>query len=139
MEDIVTVKGLASYLKLKEATIRKLASQGNLPAIKIGRSWRFRMNKIIMLFPEKKAVDQTDLTFGNNEGEIPKSELKPFCYGEELRLRADRYPHLRVRVWLFHKRKGEKIFLEHKDMGYVLEARMDDIVWEAYRKTKASE
>jgi hypothetical protein len=70
---------------------------------------------------------------------MPKSDLQPFCYGEELWLRDDRYPHAKVREWLFHKREGEKIFLEHKTRGYVWQALMDDIDWEAYRKAKASD
>ena len=52
-------------------------------------------------------------------------------------LRDDRYPHAKVRDWLFHKREGEKSFLEHKDMAYVWEARIDNIDWEAYRKAEA--
>ena len=69
---------------------------------------------------------------------MPKSDLKPFCCGEELRFRGDKFSHPKIiRDWLFHKREGEKIFLEHKTQGYVWEARMDDIDWEAYRKAKA--
>ena len=37
MEDIATVKELASYLKIKESTVRKFAKQGNLPAVKFGK------------------------------------------------------------------------------------------------------
>jgi hypothetical protein len=73
----------------------------------------------------------------NRGGDMAESDIQPFCYGEELRLRDDRYPHAKVRDWLFYKREGEKIFLESKTQGYVWEARMDDIDWEAYRKAKA--
>jgi len=60
MEDIVSVKELATYLKMKESTIRKFAQQGNLPAIKVGRHWRFKMDEILMMFPEKKVIDRAD-------------------------------------------------------------------------------
>jgi PTS system nitrogen regulatory IIA component len=58
MGDILTAKELASYLKLRESTVRNFAKRGDLPAIKIGRHWRFKMDKILMLFPEKKVVEQ---------------------------------------------------------------------------------
>ncbi len=45
---------------------------------------------------------------------MPKNVLKPFCYGEELRLRDDVLPNAKVRDWIFHKMEGEKILLEHK-------------------------
>ena len=50
MEDLVTVKELASVLKLTEATVYKLLSSGKLPGFKIGDSWRSDMNEIRRLF-----------------------------------------------------------------------------------------
>ena len=50
MENIVTAKELAGYMKLTEATIYKLASRGELPGFKIGDSWRFDMDEIMKLF-----------------------------------------------------------------------------------------
>jgi excisionase family DNA binding protein len=52
MENIVTVKELASFLKLAEATIYRLVSWGELPAFKIGDSWRFNMEEVLKLFQE---------------------------------------------------------------------------------------
>lgn len=40
--DILTIKPLASYLQLNERTIYRLAADGQLPAFKVGGSWRFR-------------------------------------------------------------------------------------------------
>lgn len=40
---IVTVKEVAEFLRLKEATICRLASEGKLPGVKVGKSWRFDM------------------------------------------------------------------------------------------------
>lgn len=43
MEDrLMTVKELASYLKVNERTVLKLAADGPLPAVKVGNQWRFR-------------------------------------------------------------------------------------------------
>jgi len=54
MGNLVTAKELASYLKLTEATIYKLASQGKIPGFKIGDSWRFEMDEILMMLQRKK-------------------------------------------------------------------------------------
>jgi excisionase family DNA binding protein len=41
MPQIMTTKELAKYLKLHEITICKYAAEGKIPAIRIGRVWRF--------------------------------------------------------------------------------------------------
>ncbi|MBW1768079.1 MAG: helix-turn-helix domain-containing protein [Deltaproteobacteria bacterium] len=48
MPQIMTTKELAKYLKLHEITICKYAAEGKIPAIRIGRVWRF----------DKEAIDQ---------------------------------------------------------------------------------
>jgi excisionase family DNA binding protein len=47
MATIVTAKEVSQYLKLTESTIYKLASMGELPGFKIGKSWRFDMEEIL--------------------------------------------------------------------------------------------
>ena len=54
MENIVTVKELASFLKLTEATIYKLVSSGELPGFKIGDSWRFDIKEVLKLIKKGK-------------------------------------------------------------------------------------
>ena len=46
MEKLITAKELAQFLKLSESTIYKLASNGELPGLKIGDSWRFDQQDI---------------------------------------------------------------------------------------------
>ena len=41
-ERLMTVRDLATYLKLNERTVLKLAAEGPLPAVKVGNQWRFR-------------------------------------------------------------------------------------------------
>ena len=41
MAHIMTTKELSRYLKLHEITICKYAAEGKIPAIRIGRVWRF--------------------------------------------------------------------------------------------------
>ena len=46
MPQIMTTKEIAKYLKLHEITICKYAVQGRIPAIRIGRVWRFDKDAI---------------------------------------------------------------------------------------------
>ncbi len=46
MAEIMTVKELAKYLKMKEVTIYRCAQEGRLPGIKIRGQWRFDKDKI---------------------------------------------------------------------------------------------
>jgi excisionase family DNA binding protein len=43
---MVTVKEVAEFLRLKEPTVCRLASEGKLPGLKIGKSWRFEMGAL---------------------------------------------------------------------------------------------
>ncbi len=42
MDDIMTLEEIAKYLKLKPQTIYTWAKNGQIPAAKIGKEWRFR-------------------------------------------------------------------------------------------------
>ena len=54
MGDVMSVEDLATFMKLKESTVRAFAKRGDLPAIKVGRHWRFKLDQILMLFPETR-------------------------------------------------------------------------------------
>jgi excisionase family DNA binding protein len=41
-----TVDDVAGYLKLQPETIRSMARRGELPAIKLGKVWRFKKSAI---------------------------------------------------------------------------------------------
>ncbi|MBU1566054.1 MAG: helix-turn-helix domain-containing protein [Proteobacteria bacterium] len=41
MMDILNTKETAAYLKVHVETIRRLARDGDIPAFKIGKDWRF--------------------------------------------------------------------------------------------------
>ncbi len=43
---LLNVKQVAQYLQLKESTIYSWAQDGKIPAIKIGRTWRFRLSDL---------------------------------------------------------------------------------------------
>jgi excisionase family DNA binding protein len=58
--EVMTAKDVAEYLKLKERTVNNLAMKGKLPAVKIGRQWRFRKSQIDALFAEGGMANLTD-------------------------------------------------------------------------------
>ena len=44
--DMMTIRELASYLKMAEKTLYRLASEGKVPGFKVGAAWRFRKSEI---------------------------------------------------------------------------------------------
>lgn len=44
--EIMTTPEVAQYLRLAEATIYKLAQAGEIPAVRVGRTWRFKKDLI---------------------------------------------------------------------------------------------
>jgi excisionase family DNA binding protein len=52
--EMLTVKEVAEYLKMKPVTIYKLAKEGKIPAFKVASFWRFKRDLI-----EKWAVDES--------------------------------------------------------------------------------
>lgn len=46
MTDIVTIKEVAEFLKIKEKTAYRLVAEGKIPGFKVGGSWRFRRSEI---------------------------------------------------------------------------------------------
>ncbi|UQI38945.1 methylation-associated defense system helix-turn-helix domain-containing protein MAD1 [Vreelandella venusta] len=45
-DHILTVKDVASYLKLNERTVYRMATASKIPAFKVGTSWRFKKEEI---------------------------------------------------------------------------------------------
>lgn len=43
---IMTVRDVAHYLRLSQAKVYRLAQAGQIPATRIGKSWRFRKDMI---------------------------------------------------------------------------------------------
>jgi excisionase family DNA binding protein len=55
---VATVQEVAAFLRLKESTVCSLASQGKLPGFKLGKSWRFDMERIERLFAGVLHIDK---------------------------------------------------------------------------------
>jgi excisionase family DNA binding protein len=60
LNDILTVKEVADYLKVNERTIYRLATNGELPAFRVGASWRFRLNEINSWITEQSKQGSED-------------------------------------------------------------------------------
>ena len=53
-DQILTLKEVATYLKIAENTAYKLAAEGKLPGFKVGGSWRFKTEDIDRWIEDKK-------------------------------------------------------------------------------------
>ncbi len=52
-DEIMTVDEVAGYLKMNRQTITRMAARGELPAMKVGREWRFRKNYLDAMLDEE--------------------------------------------------------------------------------------
>lgn len=57
-EQIMTVKDVASYLKLNERTVYRMATSAKIPAFKVGISWRFKREDLEKWIEEQKNCKQ---------------------------------------------------------------------------------
>ena len=68
MTDVMTVREVAEYLKVKDRTIYRLVANGEIPGFKVGGSWRFRKTEIDQ-WTESNAVGP------NNPGERVEQKI----------------------------------------------------------------
>lgn len=54
VDQILTLKELATYLKLAEKTAYRLAADGKLPGFKVGGSWRFKREDLEVWIDSQK-------------------------------------------------------------------------------------
>ena len=65
------------------------------------------------------------------------SLLKSISPGERLRLRDDVYAHMHTRVWIFSRvEEGNRILLVDESGAFGWNVKMQDVDWEAYRRSK---
>jgi excisionase family DNA binding protein len=58
-QQFMTVEEVAKYLQLHPQTIARMAQRGELPAVKIGRHWRFRKDVLDTFLDEQAAKTLT--------------------------------------------------------------------------------
>ena len=56
-DEILTLKEVAEYLKLADKTAYRLAAEGKLPGFKVGGSWRFKREDVLLWIEEQKHKD----------------------------------------------------------------------------------
>jgi excisionase family DNA binding protein len=56
---MLTIDEVAAYLKLHPLTVRRLARQGDIPAVKIGRQWRVKRD-LLERWVEKRSMSKSD-------------------------------------------------------------------------------
>jgi excisionase family DNA binding protein len=57
--DILTLEEVASYLRLTPQTIYKWAQEKRIPAVKLGKEWRFRKSIIDRWLDEQILCDES--------------------------------------------------------------------------------
>ena len=57
--EIMTITDVAAYLGLHELTVRRLAREGQLPALKLGRQWRVKRD-LLEKWLEQRSLDNLD-------------------------------------------------------------------------------
>lgn len=65
---ILTIKEVAGYLKVTERTIYRLAAAKQIPAFKVGGSWRFSRADIDDWIKQQSALDPSDDDPGSAKG-----------------------------------------------------------------------
>jgi excisionase family DNA binding protein len=58
--DFITIREVAEYLKIKEKTVYKLASENVIPGFKVGGSWRFSKTEIEQWVEKQKNQKKED-------------------------------------------------------------------------------
>lgn len=59
VDQIMTVKEVALYLKVNDRTIYRMAISGKIPAFKVGASWRFKSIEIMdWIESERNSIEQ---------------------------------------------------------------------------------
>jgi excisionase family DNA binding protein len=59
--EILTVKEVASYLRVSRITIWRWCQKGILPASRVGRSWRIHRDDVLALLEKEKCENSEDM------------------------------------------------------------------------------
>lgn len=54
--EVLTFQEAKKYLKISNSTLYRLVQQGKIPASKVGRSWRFRKERIIAWLEKQESA-----------------------------------------------------------------------------------
>ena len=68
--EMLTVKEVATYLRVSRTTVWRWCQQGTIPASQVGRSWRIRRNDLMRLLERSPPSLSTSV----HPGRIPKND-----------------------------------------------------------------
>ena len=71
LSPIMTIAEVAAYLGLHELTVRRLAREGAIPALKLGRQWRVKRDLL------EKWIEKRSLRNLGKAGVAPSTEGGP--------------------------------------------------------------
>lgn len=57
-ESILTIREVADYLRVVEKTVYRLLAKNEIPAFKVGGSWRFRKSEIDKWIAEQESTNK---------------------------------------------------------------------------------
>lgn len=57
--EILNIKEVSNYLKIPVSTVYKLAQDGKVPAIKVGKHWRFLKRDLDEMFSQQRLLKQS--------------------------------------------------------------------------------
>ncbi|MGB9698123.1 MAG: helix-turn-helix domain-containing protein [Thermodesulfobacteriota bacterium] len=57
--EILNIKEVSDYLKIPVSTVYKLAQDGKVPAIKVGKHWRFLKRDLDEMFAQQRLIKQS--------------------------------------------------------------------------------
>ncbi|MBC8263521.1 MAG: helix-turn-helix domain-containing protein [Anaerolineales bacterium] len=60
MDEILTVREVAEYLKLSRTTIWRWCNEGKLQAFKVGRSWRIHQSELERITQNSRSMDEEE-------------------------------------------------------------------------------
>jgi excisionase family DNA binding protein len=74
MDDILTLKELANYLKIAEKTLYGWSQKGKIPGIKMGSAWRFRKADIDAWVEEQRQITEKSSTAKNKKSKATQGQ-----------------------------------------------------------------
>lgn len=60
-DEILTVTEVSNYLKIPPTTLYKLAREGVIPSVKVGRHWRFKKTKLESWWKRQEKIARKDV------------------------------------------------------------------------------
>lgn len=76
--EILNIKEVSAYLKIPVSTIYKLVQDGKVPAVKVGKHWRFMKRDLDLLFNQKPGENSKSFTRGRVEMNMKAEFINPF-------------------------------------------------------------